>query len=582
MKSRSNLITEIRTRIHEGTERKKGVYNTNYQAFANILWHHLNIRDKDLKNYVDNPKVIHSAQELERLKGKIDRYIPELVDWSIKQNKIANTSGPFNSRQIDQIYVSLHNEFVEQMILLHDIKKVKIKEGDLFYRGIPSAYLSEKDIQNSWDISHMAIEKGAKQWFIYKIRTRWWDTERNTKAVATSTDPSMGLKYSHARTKNGGWIFIIRPPEGAEAVSLAPYRSRGSNFREIDFSNIPTEWIKEAIHVKSDKKGMFVDKILPNPNYRNNGIIENKFSGENLLHKLHDDQSLRLVETTSIFRKIKNFFIHTIHNRKNIDIGGLLYFNYDIVDQSGKVVEHYKAREEDLYFKHRFRKSDDTSKRKPKYKNREVFENNYTAQDIALRRCTAPIDTDFPTAGKVSDKTETQTKLITDLIVDLSKQIRKDNNNFDRQSDLIDKIEAEARKEQIQYVNPSDKKYDYKDASGTRIITWLHPKCIVGGKIDLTSPYADKKYQIVYKIAQTGKITVEYGKDASAVVLVKPDTDNNLSAAIVNIDRSKDPEIIQGKSRFGNNITSIECLPANGFAARQLMPKSSFASRNFS
>jgi hypothetical protein len=501
------------------------------------------------------------------------------VDWSIKQNKIANTSGPFNSRQIDQIYVSLHNEFVEQTILLNDIKKVKIKEGDIFYRGIPSAYLSEKDIQNSWDISHMAVDEGAKQWFTYKIRARWWETERNTKAVSTSTDPSIGLKYSKARTKNGGWIFIVRPPEGAEAVSLAPYRSRGSNFREIDFSNIPTEWIKEAIHVKSDKKGMFVDRILPNPNYRNNGVVENKFSGENLLHKLHDDQSLRLIETTSIFRKFKNFLIHTIHNRKNLDIGGLLYFNYDIVDQSGNAVEHYKAREEDLYFKQRFRKSDDTSKRNPKYKNREVFENNYTAQDIASRRCSSPIN--VPTTQD-NTKAEPQSVLITDLIADLSKHIKKNNNNFDKQSDLIDQIQAKAKKEQIQYVNPRDKKYDFKDASGTRIITWLHPKCIVDGKIDLTSPYADKKYQIVYKIAQTGKITVEYGQSASAIVLVKPDTDNNLSAAIVNIDKNKDPKIIQGQNRADDNHSSIECLPANGFAARHLMPKSSFASRNFS
>jgi hypothetical protein len=629
MLDRQALYHQIGRRIFDGAQRRKGYPNVNYQAFANILWYQVAAENPDIRNdavlrkYVDNPKIIKNKAELSALENLITGgapdynggYISALVDWAIenpapqKQLQDPFTDEQMLEHRIDNIYVALHNSFVDEVLLLSDIRKVKIQAGQVFYRGIASTDELDRQMEGGelWHMSHMPIvdRNGVKtkRWFECKIRSPWLETERNSIIVATSKDLSVGFRYARGE----GWVSLNKPPQDAEAVSLAHYRSRGSAFREIDFSNIPSEWTQENVHIKPHPRGgICVDKIATNPYYISPYHPEPDQapvvgSGEWVLHELFNnydinnpEQSYRLVETTPKLQKFKNNILR-VKNRYNI--GGLQYFRYDMLDNNDNVVGTYDFSHEDSIFKDFFRKTQETSKKNPKYKDRKDFEKRYTSQQIAaLRRHGAPIvvpddppapnpnpvninvphvpgGANFIPRGSYLPRRHGYSDSIGDMIGDLTGKIDRNRNDFKQQSDLIDRIQVRARRENLQYVNPEGERYDYINESGTRVITWMHPKAIVNGELDINSPFAAEKYQIVYKITKAGKVTIEKGEMARAKVLVKPDASKSISAAIVGIEPDKQPDVIQTAKRRNSSRYSISCRQSDGFAAAYLASK---------
>lgn len=438
-KNRNELIDSLRVGIEKGAtesakNKKKGIYNLNYQAFANVYWYELGLPQAE--GLANNHRHDHNLDETKSLVLN-ENNINALIDWAIKQNRERwdewkrknpdfNTdpenSDQFTEKHIDDIESTIHCAFAKHSRILTGIKTVKVKEGDVFYRGVsynrqsshtPERFNAEIEGQLRDGLSHHPFNSR----FRYKIRTKWLKTERNSVAVSTTTDPSMGIKYARCKDNpEGGWIYVIRPPEGAEAVSLAHYRSRGSAFRELVFDDIPNDWIKEVVHVRSDRNGVYVDEIIKNPNYRNanvqtrfdddNKVIPdrrlNTFPGERLFDTLNTfntvDQNLdedkrnnaRLVNTTSLPQRFSNQLLR-LKNRW-FDKGGLQEFTYE-VKSNNKTIQSYNFENENELYLDRFKKakqdeydgSPGHSKRKPPFKTPEHFRQLQNSSGIAAR-----------------------------------------------------------------------------------------------------------------------------------------------------------------------------------------------------
>ena len=284
----------------------------------------------------------------------------------------------------------LHDEYVKEILALKDIQPVLLQDDVILYRGIRESLdgtIGKKLKKKRFTLEPVPVDShGKEKWFHFKIHTPWWKTEKNTEGYSTTFQPGVAIKYSGAASECGGWVLVIRPPKGERMVPLGHYRGYGTALSEATFSSVPPEWIEKAVKIKKTGKTYTIEEIRKNKNFWNiknsqeyttndifSSFTPNKGTNPTFKDKLTVEQKIE-----NLLTKVGNYF-----NR-----GGLIHYRY-ISQGSNLITETMNTNiQENLSTYEHYRKSEHTSKRKPRYKNKKLFEEKYTDKKIISNRIT--------------------------------------------------------------------------------------------------------------------------------------------------------------------------------------------------
>ncbi|MBL0319611.1 MAG: hypothetical protein IPP74_10060 [Alphaproteobacteria bacterium] len=304
------------------------------------------------------------------------------------------------------IHSTIHEEFVKQKLLLADVKTTNqipgaaIQGDEVLYRG--ASGISEAAVENFFRYGHIRAPENDAKWYEFSIHTHWdKKTPANAVGVSTTLDPNIALEYirtGHTNQNSRNWVFVIYPPEGASAVSLAPYAPYGSRLKELTLPFIRPEWIKAAyrvekrdgnIHIMSKMVNPFFDQSLFQVGHRSTpSETEIMFDG------LEESRGGKwLISAESNWRTFKNQWVRAKNALMNK--GGCQKKRYFIKDHLGNLTRNldngeivrYNGREQYDIYKQRFQKAaNETSKHDPKYKSEHDFRKRYTEANVRNAR----------------------------------------------------------------------------------------------------------------------------------------------------------------------------------------------------
>lgn len=260
----------------------------------------------------------------------------------------------------DMVLRTIHKAFVQEQQLLHGVRTVTFDGTEELYRGVAAGdKITRKSLEEGFAKSHMPIdETGGVKWFDWRIKTPWWNASRfslakNSEAVSTTADFVTALRYSQVNKKRGdnvGWVFIIRPASGEEAVSLTHYNAYGSSLKELTFDSVPTESVVCALQIQKIGKGRH--RILD--------IVDNPYYAEsNLGRGYHRNKSTRntlTLDTASLHDFVSNHKENQDPQQRSVltrepSVGehltngaGRKYSYFMVREKSGDVVNNQRVR----------------------------------------------------------------------------------------------------------------------------------------------------------------------------------------------------------------------------------------------